>query len=246
MRCKVAGILAVILLSSALGLASDSATSREVAVSGNTVACAEFEKLVVQPAGFDAVSFAGIPVPVTDFPKFRAIVFAERDETAMRGGSKWTPEDFQAVESYVRAGGIIVFCRYGISTVLADRALGEWGKLAGFSSWPDAKDPGNVELTSAFHKWIARALSKEPVPTETNWVAGSVLFAEGLTSAEELAVISVNSGSMVRPFITVNRIGAGCVYFLGTSLDALTRRQVAPASTNGLAMTLRATLTAAR
>jgi len=242
MHRNLASFFGAIILSSLLGLASTPLDSKQVAVSGNSYACEEFEKLVVQPAGFDAVRFVGTPIPVVDFPKFRAVVFAERDEIAMREGSKWSPEDFEKVENYVQSGGTIVFCRYGISTVLADRSLGNWKNLTGFSSYPDATDPGRVELTPAFLKWLGGTANKEPLPKDLAWATGATPIAEGLASAEELAALSVNSGTAAKPFITLNQIGKGRVYFLGTSLNALTRQQADPDSLAGLAVVLRASL----
>ena len=243
MRRFLVSFASAALLGVVPSLASDPASSDQIAVSGNSYACDEFEKLVVNPAVLDAELFAEAPIPTADFPKFRAVVFAERDEIAMRAGSQWTPEDLEAVENYVKSGGTLIFCRYGISTVLPDRSLGEWARVLGFSSYPDAKGAAEVELTSEGVAWLAKVSGKNSPPVEAPWVAGATPVAEGITSAEELAMLDSGDGSGAKPVITLNKIGKGRVFFLGTSLNALSRNQAKPEEWEGLASFLRAALT---
>jgi hypothetical protein len=237
-------VLVFAVLHPMAGFASGPTRSKKIAVSGNSYACEEFGELVVKPAGFQATMFAGIPIPIEDFPTFRAIVFSERDESAMRAGSEWTPEDLESIENYVKSGGTIVFCRYGISTVLPNRSLGNWSRLTGFASYPDAGNEGQVELTSDGLALLGKESAKKP--TDTSWAFGATPVAEGITSAEELAILTGADGTGPKAFITRHKIGDGQVFFVGTSLNSLSRNQAQPDSLASLASFFEATLTAPR
>jgi len=232
------GLFGVLACGSAFG--ASPTDSKKVAVCGNAYATEEFEKLVLEPAGLDGESFVGSVVAASDLSKYRAVVFAERDESAIREGSAWTEESLQKLEQYVNSGGVLIFCRYGISTVILTRALGVYAGLFGFRSYPDAKVPTNVELTPAGRELLTSKKGKTASKEELNWVVGATPIAEGVTTAKVLASVETEGGSA--SLITVNESGKGRVYFMGVSLNALQRNQAPPEPVEGLAALLRAAL----
>jgi len=239
-------ILRFVLLTFALALSAHGQispeTSRSVAIAGSAYAIGEITSRIITPANLKVEAFDGIPVPVTEYAKHRAIIFAERDEKSLNDPTAtWdTPEAIRQVKDYLKSGGIVIFCHYGIGNVFPKRELGAGAELAGFASYPDAKEPTTVSLTSAGEAWLRKAGEKPPEGLE--WLVGSCPVAKGLTSAEELAVVTTATSGEDLAFATRNDVGNGQVYFFATSLNRLVRERRGSESVDGFAALLRASL----
>jgi len=231
-----------LLTALALGAQASPPDSKIVAVAGPTHAVSEVTTRILAPAGLTTENYIGIPIPVADYPKYRAVIFAERDEPALNEpGAIWTtPEAVEQVRAYLRAGGIVIFCNYGISNVFPQRELGLGAELAGFASYPDAVDPRTISLTSDCAKWLRQA--RQPVPDTFDWIVGSCPIAKGVSSAVELAVVLTNSPESPQAFATKNEVGDGRVYFFAASLNRLVRERRGSDSIDGFGTLLRAAL----
>jgi hypothetical protein len=218
------------------------AESKKVAVSGQPRAAEDFVSRVVQPGGWEAERFSGTPIPIDRLGEFRAVVFAERDEEALKAGSAWSPNDLPALKNYVESGGILVFCRYGLSTVLPERNLGTFAELTGFANYPDGRESGEIAWTAASGKWAGKTGGENLSEPPRDWLASTNPTARGMVSAQEIAVYLDRSSSETRGFITVHRIGKGAVYFFGTSLEALARNNASETARTQLAEILRTAL----
>ncbi len=216
-------------------------TSTIVAVSGPDPAISEISNRVVSPLGLTVERFSEIPIPVADYAKYRAIVFAERDEKALNAANAtWSdPENLEIVQAYLKSGGVVVFCHYGITNVFPKRSLGAGADLTGFGSIPDVTECSGISLTSDGEKWLAAA--GQSVPSVMEWQLSSLPIASAVTSADQLATM-VSDGNSV-PFVTVNRVGKGRVYFFSSSLLRLVLERRGEENADGFAMLLRSALT---
>jgi len=217
-------------------------TSRSIAIAGSSYAIGEITRRIITPAKLNAEAFEGIPVPVSNYAKYRAIIFAERDEKSLNDPAAiWdAPESIRQVKDYLRSGGIVIFCHYGITNAFPKRELGPGVDLVGFSSYPDASEPTTISLTSAGETWLKSC--GQTLPAAMDWLVGSCPVAKGLTSAEELAVVSSATSSKPLVFATRNKVGKGGVYFFATSLNRLVRERRGQDSIDGFGSMLRAAL----
>jgi len=160
-----------------------------------------------------------------DYPRFSTI-FLEAPLGKIPGRSAermWDNSVSEAkVEAYLESGGVIILTARAFSEVTQGRDTGKLAALLGFteSPFPESKEieggkaacrvrivnhnsPATAHLGKKEYDWLAEARPRFVIKT---------------TTAETLAEIIDEHGETLSPFITVNKVGRGEVYWFGCSL----------------------------
>ena len=191
---------------------------RPVAVAGYSTGKYLVETLLPK-AGLTAEGLIDTPPPVAAYKNYSAVIWNDLIKDPQLFGEEvfWdlgsNPSD---LAEYVQAGGIIIVAGVGIpvSNFKLVRKLGvEVADVLGISGVALGRPQGAVRITEPSDPLFAGLQTGRE---SYEWVGETSAAAAGSTTGKVLAVVSTESGQEL-PFITVNEVGRGKAYWMGTA-----------------------------
>jgi len=161
-------------------------------------------------------------LPPAEYHKFGLIYFAE----SLRGiegvtPNMWgNPEGLAAAEHYVKSGGVIIITGAVFSELAKGRDLSAISRILGFGYFVGS-GKSTTEIKVANRDTAATThLDRD----EYDWHGWSLRVGK-VTSAETLVEQLDEAGKVVSPFVTVNALGKGRVYWFSAPLFRLHYRR---------------------